>query len=82
MDTLSASGSQQLLPNLPGFKPYKLPAASKKSYFTTVNDMIFCKEDDNALPSLEGGGDPATTMSSSILSIGSTQHAVSIVLVK
>jgi hypothetical protein len=72
MDTLNASGSQQLLPNLPGFKPYKLPAASKKSYFTTVNDMIFCKTDDNALPSLEGGGDPATTMSSSILSIGST----------
>eukprot|EP00605_Chrysophyceae_sp_TOSAG23-4_P002829 GSChrysophyteH1.ASY1.ANO1.3114.1 assembled CDS len=61
---MSTNLSSVPLPNLPGFKPYRVPKGQKTKAFTFVNGQIFMK--DEALPPVEKGA----AESQSVVNIG------------
>lgn len=58
------------LPNLPGFKPYKVPKGQKTKAFTFVNGQIFMK--DESLPPVEKGA----AESQSVTNIGAAGTSI------
>ena len=62
-------GISNLLPNLPGYRPKKLPTGFKKSHFEFVEGSSFLKDDATAnfAPSMTGSNDEESTLSIGVM---------------